>query len=94
MSTLGENQHNGGLEGDNSPLHMNEQVPQENDPRRTACVICRKRKLACDGAMPACERCTRLGHDCSYDRVSRKHKKPGIRKGYVRGLEIRLGALS
>ena len=56
--------------------------------KRTACVLCRKRKLKCDGARPACATCGRLGHDCKYDEV---RKKSGPKRGYVKALEARLG---
>lgn len=57
-------------------------------PKRIACVICRKRKLRCDGGKPSCGTCTRLAHDCSYDEVRRKS---GPKRGYVKQLEARLG---
>lgn len=57
-------------------------------PKRIACVICRKRKLRCDGGKPSCGTCRRLGHDCSYDEVRRKS---GPKRGYVKQLEARLG---
>ncbi|KAK2755908.1 hypothetical protein FQN54_005704 [Arachnomyces sp. PD_36] len=62
----------------------NAQVPR---PKRIACVICRKRKLRCDGKKPSCGTCSRLGHDCAYDEVRRKS---GPKRGYVKQLEARL----
>ncbi|OJD12215.1 hypothetical protein AJ78_07156 [Emergomyces pasteurianus Ep9510] len=56
-------------------------------PKRIACVICRKRKLRCDGSKPSCGTCSRLGHDCAYDEV---RKKSGPKRGYVKQLEARL----
>lgn len=56
-------------------------------PKRIACIICRKRKLKCDGSKPSCSTCTRLGHDCAYDEVRRKS---GPKRGYVKALEERL----
>jgi hypothetical protein len=61
------------------------QVPR---PKRIACVVCRKRKLRCDGKKPSCGTCSRLGHDCAYDEVRRKS---GPKRGYVKQLEARLG---
>src|ERR1700738_3450445 len=55
--------------------------------KRIACVICRKRKLKCDGSKPSCSTCTRLGHNCAYDEVRRKS---GPKRGYVKALEERL----
>jgi hypothetical protein len=58
-----------------------------NKPKRIACVLCRKRKLRCDGARPTCGTCKRLAHDCAYDDV---RKKSGPKRGYVKLLEARL----
>ncbi|KAK2073654.1 hypothetical protein P8C59_007919 [Phyllachora maydis] len=55
--------------------------------KRLACIICRKRKLKCDGTKPSCSTCTRLGHTCAYDEVRRKS---GPKRGYVKALEERL----
>lgn len=57
-------------------------------PKRIACVVCRKRKLRCDGNKPSCGSCARLGHDCAYNEV---RKKSGPKRGYVKQLEARLG---
>ncbi|KAK5168028.1 uncharacterized protein LTR77_006595 [Saxophila tyrrhenica] len=62
----------------------NGQVPK---PKRIACVLCRKRKLKCDGGKPSCGTCARLQHECSYDEVRRKS---GPKRGYVKALEARL----
>ncbi|KAI1492332.1 fungal-specific transcription factor domain-containing protein [Biscogniauxia mediterranea] len=66
-------------------------VPRNNNdvpkPKRLACMICRKRKLRCDGVKPSCSTCTRLGHSCAYDEV---RKKSGPKRGYVKALEERL----
>lgn len=56
-------------------------------PKRIACVVCRKRKLRCDGNKPKCATCARLGHNCAYDEVRRKS---GPKRGYVKDLEARL----
>lgn len=56
-------------------------------PKRLACMICRKRKLKCDGGKPSCSTCARLGHACAYDEVRRKS---GPKRGYVKALEERL----
>ncbi|KAK4162095.1 hypothetical protein QBC43DRAFT_87464 [Cladorrhinum sp. PSN259] len=62
----------------------NSSVPK---PKRLACMICRKRKLKCDGIKPSCSTCSRLGHTCAYDEVRRKS---GPKRGYVKALEERL----
>jgi hypothetical protein len=59
--------------------------------KRIACVLCRKRKLKCDGTRPTCSTCKRLSHDCAYDEV---RKKSGPKRGYVKLLEQRLRKLS
>ncbi|EPS33564.1 hypothetical protein PDE_08526 [Penicillium oxalicum 114-2] len=56
-------------------------------PKRIACVVCRRRKLRCDGKRPSCGTCSRLGHECAYDEV---RKKSGPKRGYVKQLEARL----
>ncbi|KKZ68457.1 hypothetical protein EMCG_05916 [[Emmonsia] crescens] len=68
----------------NGPNQNTGWVPR---PKRIACVICRKRKLRCDGNKPSCGTCSRLGHDCAYDEV---RKKSGPKRGYVKQLEARL----
>lgn len=63
----------------------NSNVPR---PKRIACVVCRRRKLRCDGKRPSCGTCSRLGHECAYDEARRKS---GPKRGYVKELEARLG---
>jgi hypothetical protein len=62
----------------------NESVPR---PKRIACILCRKRKLRCDGSKPSCATCARLGHTCEYNE---ERKKSGPKRGYVKLLEARL----
>lgn len=76
-----------------SPTRNNSQdAPNDNaaKQKRIACVLCRKRKLRCDGARPTCATCKRLSHDCAYDEV---RKKSGPKRGYVKLLEQRLRKL-
>lgn len=78
-------------EGLASSQHNAETQKTATKPVRSktiACVICRGRKLRCDGARPACHTCARLGHNCSYDNV---RKKSGPKKGHGKSLESRLG---
>lgn len=70
---------------ESAPTGDNNYVPR---PKRIACVVCRRRKLRCDGQRPRCGTCSRLGHDCAYDEV---RKKSGPKRGYVKQLEARLG---
>lgn len=78
-----------------SPLDHADQCENGDDAlpktKRIACVICRKRKLKCDGGRPKCATCARLGHNCAYDEVRRKS---GPKRGYVKELEARLGTES
>ena len=76
----------------NNPVNQNsKEQPSNNEsvprPKRIACVLCRKRKLKCDGNKPSCGTCSRLGHTCEY---SEERKKSGPKRGYVKLLEARL----
>lgn len=80
--------------GESPPNEESSRQNEENRDRdaqpkakRIACVLCRKRKLRCDGARPTCGTCKRLSHDCAYDEV---RKKSGPKRGYVKLLEARL----
>lgn len=63
---------------------------QQQAPKRVkvtlACVICRKKKVKCDGIKPACSRCQSIGNKCEY---SDPPKKRGPPKGYVEIIENR-----
>lgn len=71
-------------EQDQNAQGIEDYVPR---PKRIACILCRKRKLKCDGKKPSCGTCSRLGHECGYDEV---RKKSGPKRGYVKLLEARL----
>lgn len=58
--------------------------------RHTACELCRRRKLKCDGVKPTCGTCVRLKKTCQYTTV---HKKSGPQRGYLKRLEDRLEQL-
>ncbi|KAK9237542.1 hypothetical protein V1525DRAFT_432612 [Lipomyces kononenkoae] len=79
------------MNGGASSYHQDTEGPksQPNVPlsKRIACVICRRRKLRCDGARPACGTCARLHHNCVYEETRRKS---GPKRGYVKMLEERL----
>ncbi|CAM0140553.1 hypothetical protein VKS41_006571 [Umbelopsis sp. WA50703] len=51
-----------------------------------ACVVCRKKKVKCDGVQPACSRCNSMGISCEYTDPPRKRGPP---KGYVEVIENR-----
>ncbi|GAA5840658.1 hypothetical protein JCM9279_007392 [Rhodotorula babjevae] len=60
--------------------------------RGSACSLCRKRKLRCDGVRPACGTCVRLSHDCVYgdptqERIAERHRELEDR---IRSLEAEL----
>ncbi|KAF2842501.1 hypothetical protein M501DRAFT_914906, partial [Patellaria atrata CBS 101060] len=65
----------------------NGDVESRTKQKRIACVLCRRRKLKCDGCRPTCGTCNRLSHECTYDEV---RKKSGPKRGYVKALEARL----
>ncbi|KAL9064051.1 MAG: hypothetical protein Q9157_007976 [Trypethelium eluteriae] len=77
--------NSGGLLNDGEGENTNN--ANANKQKRIACVVCRKRKLRCDGEKPSCGTCKRLAHDCAYDEVRRKS---GPKRGYVKALEARL----
>ncbi|KAK9453479.1 fungal-specific transcription factor domain-containing protein [Dipodascopsis uninucleata] len=54
--------------------------------KKIACLMCRKRKLRCDGGHP-CRTCSRFKISCIYDE---NRKKSGPKRGYVKALEERL----
>lgn len=51
-----------------------------------ACIVCRKKKVKCDGIQPSCSRCQSIGNCCEY---SEPPKKRGPPKGYVEVIENR-----
>lgn len=62
----------------------------EQQPRRVkvtlACVVCRKKKVKCDGVQPTCGRCRSNGFSCAY---SDPPKKRGPPKGHGEIIETR-----
>ncbi|KAG1046853.1 hypothetical protein G6F43_010679 [Rhizopus delemar] len=44
-----------------------------------ACIICRKKKVKCDGIQPACSRCGSNGIECQYSNSYKKRGPPKIR---------------
>jgi hypothetical protein len=77
---------------DGNPISKTQTDEATDAPPRTkwnACIVCRKRKLRCDGGLPSCATCTRLNHECAY---IESRRKSGPKRGYVRTLETRLGS--
>ena len=58
-------------------------------PISVSCDRCKERKVKCDRGQPRCGWCVRNNADCEY----KERKKPGLRAGYGRELESRLGEL-
>ncbi|GAA5999606.1 Zn(II)2Cys6 transcription factor [Rhodotorula paludigena] len=65
--------------------------PQKRPRTSTACGACRKRRAKCDGAKPACGRCTSLNLTCIFDFDNDKRKP--VTKDVVTALELRIQAL-
>ncbi|KAM0278652.1 hypothetical protein ACHAQH_005039 [Verticillium albo-atrum] len=57
-----------------------------------ACDMCRKKKIKCDGKMPACSHCINYKTECIFTQVEKKRTPPKGAK-YIEGLENRLGRM-
>lgn len=57
-----------------------------------ACDMCRKKKIKCDGKLPACTHCTNYKTECIFTQVEKKRNPPKGAK-YIEGLENRLGRM-
>ncbi|KAI9679816.1 MAG: hypothetical protein M1817_004830 [Caeruleum heppii] len=57
-----------------------------------ACDMCRKKKIKCDGKMPACTHCINYKTECIFTQVEKKRSPPKGAK-YIEGLENRLGRM-
>ncbi|KAI9243911.1 fungal-specific transcription factor domain-containing protein [Phascolomyces articulosus] len=51
-----------------------------------ACIVCRKKKVKCDGIQPSCSRCNSMSLVCEYSDPPRKRGPP---KGYIEVIENR-----
>ncbi|KKA26976.1 hypothetical protein TD95_005385 [Thielaviopsis punctulata] len=71
-------------------------LDDSNDPKRRriarACDMCRKKKIKCDGKLPACSHCLNYKTDCVFTQVEKKRSPPKGAK-YIEGLENRLGRM-
>ena len=56
-------------------------------PLSASCELCKARKVKCDRGKPGCGWCVKNNKLCEY----KERKKPGLRAGYGRELESRLG---
>lgn len=41
-----------------------------------ACDMCRKKKIKCDGKLPACTHCTNYKTECVFTQVEKKRNPP------------------
>ncbi|KAH8888668.1 hypothetical protein GQ53DRAFT_227831 [Thozetella sp. PMI_491] len=57
-----------------------------------ACDMCRKKKIKCDGKLPACSHCVNYKNECVFTQVEKKRNPPKGAK-YIEGLENRLGRM-
>ncbi|KAL9603261.1 MAG: hypothetical protein Q9219_001282 [cf. Caloplaca sp. 3 TL-2023] len=57
-----------------------------------ACDMCRKKKIKCDGKLPACTHCINYKTECIFTHVEKKRAPPKGAK-YIEGLENRLGRM-
>ncbi|KAL9115555.1 MAG: hypothetical protein Q9187_007291 [Circinaria calcarea] len=71
-------------------------LDESNDAKRRriarACDMCRKKKIKCDGKMPACSHCINYKTECIFTQVEKKRNPPKGAK-YIEGLENRLGRM-
>ncbi|OBZ85882.1 Transcriptional activator protein acu-15 [Choanephora cucurbitarum] len=67
------------------------QAEQNDQSKRkrltTACNVCRRKKIKCDGIQPTCGKCAKFNLECTYTTVV---KKRGPRQGHIDSLEKRL----
>jgi len=69
-------------------------LDESNEAKRRriarACDMCRKKKIKCDGKLPACTHCINYKTECVFTQVEKKRNPP---KGYV-GLSGRCRVLA
>ncbi|KAK3326530.1 fungal-specific transcription factor domain-containing protein [Apodospora peruviana] len=76
--------------GDHSLLEDSNEAKRRRIAR--ACDMCRKKKIKCDGKLPACTHCINYKTDCVFTQVEKKRNPPKGAK-YIEGLENRLGRM-
>ncbi|KAI9806273.1 MAG: hypothetical protein M1825_006388 [Sarcosagium campestre] len=71
-------------------------LDESNEAKRRriarACDMCRKKKIKCDGKMPACTHCITYKTECVFTLIEKKRNPPKGAK-YIEGLENRLGRM-
>ncbi|TVY15369.1 Fusaridione A cluster transcription factor fsdR [Lachnellula arida] len=78
------------LFGDGTLLDESNEAKRRRIAR--ACDMCRKKKIKCDGKMPACTHCINYKTECVFTQVEKKRNPPKGAK-YIEGLENRLGRM-
>ncbi|KAI9049455.1 hypothetical protein LZ554_006487 [Drepanopeziza brunnea f. sp. 'monogermtubi'] len=68
---------------------MDESIEAKRRRIARACDMCRKKKIKCDGKMPACTHCINYKTECIFTQVEKKRNPPKGAK-YIEGLENRL----
>ncbi|KAE9374707.1 hypothetical protein N431DRAFT_464939 [Stipitochalara longipes BDJ] len=71
---------------------MDESIEAKRRRIARACDMCRKKKIKCDGKMPACTHCINYKTECVFTQVEKKRNPPKGAK-YIEGLENRLGRM-
>ncbi|KAI9487962.1 fungal-specific transcription factor domain-containing protein [Zychaea mexicana] len=77
------------MEHDSDAEHLRHENGKKRVRATQACVLCRKKKIKCDGTKPECLHCQEANTQCEYT----ESKKRGPRKGYVQLLEERLAQM-
>lgn len=92
---LGHDYHDGGSnKSQDTPerTRATDEDERRHRPKRRrvsrACDRCRHSKLKCNGALPQCGPCVKVGKPCLYGATMRRR---GLRTGYVRALECLWG---
>ncbi|APA07846.1 hypothetical protein sscle_03g026160 [Sclerotinia sclerotiorum 1980 UF-70] len=80
----------GPLFGDGTLLDESNEAKRRRIAR--ACDMCRKKKIKCDGKLPACTHCINYKTECIFTQVEKKRNPPKGAK-YIEGLENRLGRM-
>jgi hypothetical protein len=55
---------------------MNAEAPEMPPDSAKACDMCRKKKIKCDGKMPACSHCLNYKTECIFTQVEKKRNPP------------------
>ncbi|CZT50259.1 related to transcriptional activator Mut3p [Rhynchosporium secalis] len=71
---------------------MDESLEAKRRRIARACDMCRKKKIKCDGKLPACTHCINYKTECVFTQVEKKRNPPKGAK-YIEGLENRLGRM-